>query len=65
MKGLELRDSEFALYFSAGRFGTCSVECDDTGIEVWLDRKMVCDLYNWLGDIIAEDLAEDERLLDS
>jgi hypothetical protein len=65
MKQLTLGD-ETKLYFLAyPRTLGASVELDDLNISVELGRQEIYDLYNWLADIILDDLIEDEKNLNS
>lgn len=63
MKKLTVGDETKLHFLSYPRTLGASVELDDLNISVELGRQQIYDLYNWLGDLIAEDEAEDERQL--
>jgi hypothetical protein len=43
--------------------GIMQVDAELDCVTTRLTRTEIYDLYNWLGDLILDDLAEDERLL--
>lgn len=65
MKQLTLGDETKLYFLSHPRTLGASVALDDLNISVELGRQEIYDLYNWLADIILDDLIEDEKNLNS